>query len=84
MKKLASLLCMFLMVLGASLHADYQNEYCPQTCYDPCDPCAPCAPASACGTSCGLNWTPILVAVPIVVAIIAGVASGDGSNHSHS
>lgn len=43
-------------------------------------------PVVARGTSAGLNWTSAAVAVPIVIAIIAGVAAGDDDHsvHSHS
>ncbi len=89
MKKLSALLSICSMLIGTTLHADFQENSCSipstQTCYDPFDPCSPCAPA--CGTSCGLNWAPALfLAIPVAVAIIAGVASGDSDSsvHSHS
>ena len=70
MKKLACSLFVSMMLFGTVVHAQ------PEVYYD--------APAVVRGTSAGLNWVPALVAVPIVIAIIAGVASGDNDGSVHS
>ncbi|MCC5832473.1 MAG: hypothetical protein JJU12_05450 [Chlamydiales bacterium] len=38
-------------------------------------------PAPVAGTTAGVNWTPTLVAVPVVIAVIAGVASGGSDDN---
>jgi len=90
MKKLSTLLFLFVLAFGTTLHADYQGYSSSQGGYDQCceqycDPCDPCAPA--CGTCCGINWWGVGVGVVAVAAVIAIIATGgddSSTTHNHS